>query len=195
LPFALHTSPGAHLPQSIEAVPQALLICPHSLPAAAHSRAGSGGPHRLAIPAVAHDSPVGHAPQSITEEQPSETKPHSAFCAAHAALAPSGTQVPPAAFGDGSQRLKSALQVKPAGQSPQSASDVRLPQPSQAGPHSKPSAAQVGLLQATHLLVFGSHSELSGQSPQSRRAPQVLRIFPHSAPRSLHVTSGSMHLC
>lgn len=147
------------------------------------------------MPAVAQDSPAGQPPQSTRPPQPSEMKPHSAFCAAHASAFGRGTQVPPRFFGVGSQRLKSSLQTKLSGQPPQSVSLVRAPQPSHAMPHSNPSASQVGLVQATQALVFGSHSSLSGQSPQSRRTPQVFRILPHSAPRASQVAFGSMHLC
>jgi hypothetical protein len=79
LPFALHTSPVGHLPQSIVPPPQALFTVPHSRPSASHSRGASGGPHRFAMPAVAHDSPGAQPPQSTSPVHPSETKPHSAF--------------------------------------------------------------------------------------------------------------------
>lgn len=195
LPFALHTSPGAHFPQSTVAPPQALLIVPHSRASAAHSRAGSGGPHRFAMPSVAQDSPGEQLPQPARAPHPSEMNPHSAFWARHSVFGSSGTQLPPTDFGVGSHRLNPALQVKPAPHPPQSVSVVRGPQPSQAGPHSNPRSSHVGLLQATQRFVFGSHWELAAQSPQSSRTPHVFRIFPHSAPRSLQVVKGSIHLC
>jgi hypothetical protein len=84
--------------------------------------------------------------------------PQSALAAAHKALAAAGTQVPPAVFGTGSQRLNAALHAIPAAQSPHSVVCVRGPQPSQAGPHSKPKSRQLGALQATQVLLSGSHS-------------------------------------
>jgi hypothetical protein len=73
-------------------------------------------------------------------------------------LAALGTHVPPDAFGAGSQRLNSTLQTMPLEQSPQSVVCVRGPQPSQAGPHSKPKSPQLGALHALQVLLSGSHS-------------------------------------
>ena len=72
LPFALHTCPDGHLPQSTVPPAQALLIPPHSRLCAAHSRDVSGAPHRFAMPFVAHESPAGQLPHETTPPQPSE---------------------------------------------------------------------------------------------------------------------------
>jgi hypothetical protein len=84
--------------------------------------------------------------------------PQSALAAAHSALAGLGTHVPPDAAGAGSQRLNATLQTMPVEQSPQSVVWLRGPQPSQAGPHSKPKSPQLAALQALHVLLSGSHS-------------------------------------
>ena len=72
LPLALHTWPVGQVPQLMLPPPHALLMVPHSRSWASHSRGISGGPQRLAMPSVAHESPAGQLPHEMSPPQPSE---------------------------------------------------------------------------------------------------------------------------
>jgi hypothetical protein len=184
LPFWLHTSGLVHEPQLYCVPPQVPLVFPHSRSSTAHCHGGSGGPQRFAMPLAAQIVPDGQLPHLTVPPQPSEMYPHSALAALHRSLAALGTHLPPDAAGAGSQRLNAALHTVPAAQSPQSVVSVCGPQPSQAGPHSKPKSLQLGELHATHVLLSGSHSVPAAQLPHSSRTPHVLRTRPHCAPKS-----------
>ena len=158
LPFVLQTSGLVQAPQLYCSPPHMPLVLPHSRPSTAHCHGVSGDAQRLAIPPAPHTEPAAQLAHLTVPPQPSEMYPHSALAAVHRALAVLGTHVPPDADGAGSQRLNAALQTIPATQSPQSVVCARGPQPSQAGPHSKPKSPQLGALHAMQVLLSGSHS-------------------------------------